>query len=160
MNDEFTIKEKYGITRFIALEYAAKYGGYALMRVYLDDNNIPSMVTSEKTKLTIPNTKTALIPAKLLILYCLYNEFNLKDHLGLVIQITRILERKSDVTYAERIGIDVSNYRLLENQTIENKGLISHSNGIRKYHITKETILKKLNINIKELEIRIEDYYE
>lgn len=156
----FPAKERYGIIRFIAFEYAAKYGPYALMRLYMDKNNIPIMVSSNKVSLDIPNTKKALLPAKLLILHCLYNEFPTKEHLGMLLQVTRLLERKSEIAYAERIGIDISSYRLIESQIIENKGLINKVNGIRKFHINPDYILNKLNIDYKELDFTIEAYYE
>lgn len=118
----FPAKERYGIIRFIAFEYAAKYGPYSSMYFYLDNSGYPIMISTKKITIFNSIIKVAYLPTKLIILYCLYNEYKIESHLGLLLHISRILSKQKEEKYSEIIGVDVSSYRLLEQGNYEHKG--------------------------------------
>ena len=148
--ESLSLNEMYSTIRFIAMEYAAKNGAYSKMYLYMD----------QRGYLFKETVSIFYIPVKHLILFCLYNQFKIEQHLGILLRITRILERQTELSYAKTLGIDVSTYRLLESQIITNKGLIKVSHGKRVYQFTIQNILETLNIPQMELTINLELYRE
>lgn len=71
-----------------------------------------------------------------------------------------MLAHATDLSYAERIGIDVSTYRLIERGFISQKGLIKIDNDTKEYQFDGEQILKLLHIPIQDLSASIGDFYE
>lgn len=155
-----TRKEMYSTIRFIALEYCIKNGHYSKLYLYIDSSGYPIMISPVKINYFNQDIRIAHIPAKLVVLYCLYNEYPVEQHLGILIHVTRLLERKSELNYAKQLGMDVSTYRLLETQHLSNKGLIKISHGNKIYQFTKDNILSTYNIPITELNVNVEEYYE
>lgn len=152
--------EMYSIIRFIALEYAAKNGTYSKIYLYMDQRGTPILISTSKIYIFKETVSIYYIPAKHLILYCLYTQFKVEQHLGILLKTTRILERQTELSYAQTLGVDVSTYRLIESQLLTSKGLIKVNHGKRIYQFTPENILEKLNIPQLELNINIEVYRE
>ena len=154
------INEMYSIIRFIALEYAAKNGPYSKMYLYVDHKGYPILISTTKIFIFKESVKTYYLPVKHLILYCLYKQYNIENHLGILLYITRLLERKSAEAIAKDLGIEIQTYRNIENNIITNAKYIKTIHGKRYYELTSTLILEKLNIPESELEINLEDYYE
>lgn len=152
--------EMYSVIRFIALEYAAKNGPYSKMYLYMDHKGNPILISTIKIYIFKDTVSIYYMPVKHLILFCLYMQFNIEQHLGILLRITRILERQTELSYAKTLGIDVSTYRLLESQLLTNKGLITVNHGKRIYQFTPDNILEKLDIPQLELNISLEVYRE
>ena len=158
--EPLSLNEMYSTIRFIAMEYAAKNGPYSKMYLYMDQRGHPILVSTIKIYIFKETVSIYYIPVKHLILYCLYSQFKVEQHLGILLRLTRILERQTELSYAKILGIDVSTYRLLETQIITNKGLIKVNHGKRIYQFTIESILETLNIPQTEMLISLEVYRE
>lgn len=158
--ESLSLNEMYSTIRFIAMEYAAKNGAYSKIYLYMDQRGYPILISPMKIYLFKEAVSIFYIPVKHLILFCLYNQFKIEQHLGILLRITRILERQTELSYAKTLGIDVSTYRLLESQIITNKGLIKVSHGKRIYQFTIQNILETLNIPLSEMTINLELYRE
>ena len=100
------------------MEYAAKNGAYSKMYLYMDQWGYPILISPMKIYLFKETVSIFYIPVKHLILFCLYNQFKIEQHLGILLRITRVLGRQTELSYAKTLGIDVSTYRLLESQII------------------------------------------
>lgn len=154
------INEMYSIIRFIALEYAAKNGSYSKMYLYVDHKGYPILISTTKIFIFKESVRIYYLPVKHLILYCLYKQYNIENHLGILLHVTRLLERKSEEFFAKELGIDIPTYQALEFQTISKTGYIKKTHGNRYYELTTNLILHKLNIPESELEIHLEDYHD
>ena len=71
-----------------------------------------------------------------------------------------MLSHNTELTYAKRIGIDVSTYRLIERGFISQKGLIKIDNDTKEFQFDGEEILKQLHISIHELSANLGGYDE
>ena len=157
--DTLKFNEMLSILRFIALEYASKNGSYSKLYLYQDYRGFPLLISTTRIFIFKETVNIYYLPVKHLILYCLYKQYNIERHLGILLHVTRLIERKSDLNYSLELGIDVSTYRMLESQSILNKGLIKVTHGKRIYQFTAKSILGKLNIPLNELEINLESYH-
>ncbi len=156
---KFNPKESYAILRFIATEYLAKYGVEATLNILFQDA-IPVYATPHPIYPLPSNFIQKEYNVKTILLACLYQEYPNISKLSFVLRVNRMLAYATDLSYAERIGIDVSTYRLIERGFISQKGLIKIDNDTKEYQFDGEQILKLLHIPIQDLSASIGGFYE
>lgn len=74
---QLTCKEMFSTIRFIALEYCMKNGPYSKLFLYIDSSGYPIMISPLKINYFNQIIGIAHIPAKLVVLYCLYYIMNI-----------------------------------------------------------------------------------
>lgn len=155
MNDllGFNQRESYAVARFFAMEYMARNGSDSQIFIYMDDKLIRYL--SPYKHVNIPGMTLVAAKVKDLVLWCLYKEYPGVNKLAFVLSINRHIEKETELTYAKKIGVDVSTYRLIEKGYLCNKGLIKLEDGKTTYQFDPELICKKLGIDKSELKISI-----
>ena len=156
---KFNMKETYEILRFIATEYLAKYGVEATLNVLFQDA-IPVYATTAPIYPLSSSFTQKEFDLKTILLACLYKEYPNINKLAFVLKVNRMLSHNTELTYAKRIGIDVSTYRLIERGFIYQKGLIKIDNDTKEFQFDGEEILKQLHISIHELSANLGGYDE
>lgn len=145
----FSLNETYAIIRFIATEYAYKYGTDSILYVYMY-KNIPTFISTTKIYIVSSEIKILEMKAKHIMIACLFEEYSNVSKLAMVLTVNRLLAQESKLEYAKKIGVDISTYSLIESGFYTSKGAIERNKEIV-YQFDPETILEKLEIPIKEL---------
>lgn len=145
----FSKNETLSIIRFVAMEFAFKYGPEAPLYLYMY-KGLPVFVSTSKVEGISDKITVETQPAKKIILSCLYSEYPDVTKLAFVLFINRILSNESKLEYAKKLGVDVSTYRLMEEGFISSKGVIERVKGTV-YQFDPKSTLEKLDIPTKEL---------
>ena len=144
----FSKNETLSIVRFVAMEFALKYGAETSLYLYMY-KDLPVFVST--MKIDVGNKITIVeLSAKRIILSCLYLEFPNVTRLSFVLSVNRILSNSTKLEYAKKIGVDISTYRLMEEGFFSTKGVIQRIKE-KIYQFDPESILNILGISTKEL---------
>lgn len=153
MHYDISIKEHYQLIRYIAMEYLLKYGeDYLMYVVYKSD--VPVFISVLNPNIMTNGYFTDRYNVKEIVLGSLYNEHPNISRLSFVLQLNRILNHKTEFAYCNKLGVDISTYRMIETGVIQNKGNYSEEE-YRGYQFNPSVIMDKLDIDKKELSIKI-----